>query len=241
MKIVAYFPLVGRHSKLTRQRAILDDYIKMKRATVLDEFVESEVGLEQLREAIAAAEKQKAFLLFVTLGRYAKNLKALDLLAQSDVEFLTPETRRFTRKALDSFLKKAQEDMHERSDRIKKAMELAAKRNGEKYGSARPGHWTRKNNHLRGWKKANEVAVQKRAQRCADAYATILPEIAMMVEKGETYTEIAKALNEAGHVTTTGSPFSAPTVFKIFKRLGGRLNGTQGRKVGRKAALAAAN
>ncbi len=45
MKIIAYFPLNGRHSKLTRQRAILDDFVEMKGAVVLDEFIETEPGL----------------------------------------------------------------------------------------------------------------------------------------------------------------------------------------------------
>ncbi|MBX7133792.1 MAG: recombinase family protein, partial [Fimbriimonadaceae bacterium] len=155
-------------------------------------------------------------------------------------EFISPGEKGFTRKSLDILLKTAHDHMHARSDRIKRAMVRAAKRNGEKYGSARPGHWTRKNNHLRGWKVASETAVRKRSQRCADAYGPIIPEIEALLKKGESYASIANTLNEAGHLTLTGSPFSAATVFKIYKRLGAQ-HGKDTRKVGRKAALAAAH
>lgn len=242
MKLIAYFPLVGRHSKLKRQRKVLEGFVEMKRATVLAEFVESETGLSELQRAIAAAEKQKACLLFVTLGRYAKSLNVLNLLAQTDVDFLSPGHTDFMRASLPSLLVTAQENMHERIDRIREGMKEAAKgKKGEKYGSARPGHWTRKNNHLRGWKKASAVAVQRRAQRCADAYAPIIPIIAAGRKNGESYDAIAIALNDAGHVTLTGGPFSAATVFKIFKRLGDQNGRSRRKQVGRPVATATAD
>lgn len=240
MKIVAYFPLHGRHSKLTRQRKVLEDFVEMKQATVLAEFVETEPGLEQLQRAIKAAEKQKACLLFVSVGRYAKNLNALNLLAQTDVDFLSPGHSDFTRSSLHTLLAGAQENMHARIERIKTGMQMAAKKKGEKYGSLRPGHWTKKNNHLRGWKKASQVAVQRRARRCTDAYAPLIPKIAAMRENGETFDAIALALNDAGHVTLTGSAFTAPTVFKIFKRLGGQNGRTRRKQMGRQTATATA-
>lgn len=238
MQVIAYFPLVGRSKKLTRQNSILEHYAKMKKANVLDRFIESESGLEQLQRAIAAAEEQKAYLLFVTLGRYGKNLKVLDLLSKSDVEFITPGNRRFVRRNIGKLLEKAQQDQHDRIERIRDGMTKAAK-NGEKYGSARPGHWNRKNNHLRGWKKANEVAVQRRARRCADAYLPLIPLIAAGRKKGDSFDAIAIALNEAGHLTLTGSPFSAATVFKIYKRLGGQNGRTRRKQVGRQVASSA--
>lgn len=247
MKLIAYFPLVGRHSKLKRQRKALEDFVEMKRAAVCDEFVESEPGLSvigrsfvELERAIAAAEKQKAYLLFVSLGRYAKNLNVLNLLAQSDAAFMALDNDHFTRKSLAAFIREAEEDMHQRIAKIRDGMKKAAKKKGEKYGSARPGHWTRRNNHLRGWKVANEVAVQRRAQRCADAYLPLIPIIAAGRKKGESFDAIAIALNEAGHVTLTGTPFSAPTVFKIFKRLGGENGRARRKRMGRQAATATA-
>ena len=42
-----------------------------------------------------------------------------------------------------------------------------------------------------------------------------------MRANGETYQAIAGALNEAGHVTTAGAPFTASRICKILRRYGG--------------------
>jgi hypothetical protein len=51
-----------------------------------------------------------------------------------------------------------------------------------------------------------------------DGLSLLVPQMESMRARGATFDEIAQALNQEGHVTTRGVPFTASTVFKILKR-----------------------
>ena len=92
-----------------------------------------------------------------------------------------------------------------------------------------------------GWRVAIVEAAKVRKKQDADAYMLIVPIIRELLDKGFSYRDIANELNERGHRTTKGTEFVAPTVFRIFKRQGGRHGAARTKGVGREAVLAAAN
>lgn len=240
MKIVVYFPLFGgRYKKHLTQREDVAQFVQNNTAHVNAEFEETKPGLAELRNAIAKAKKSGATIIFSRLGYLTKNLKFLRALADCGVMFHALDDDRFNPNTFQVYLKLAKEEWHVRRTRIKDGM-AKAKAEGAVFASAQPGHWNRKNKHLRGWKQATEASAKKRQQRANDAYAPILPMMLQMREKGESYDAIAQALNDAGHLTSAGTQFTVPTVFKIIKRHGGLNDRTRRKGMGRPAGSATA-
>lgn len=241
MKIVVYYPLFGsKYRKQIGQRETVADFVESSKAAVIADFAETKPGFSKLKEAIAKAKTSGASILFSRLGRYGTSLNVLRLLEDGRVSFFAVDDRQFNAKLLAPLLKSAGDIAIERRLKIKDGM-AEAKEDGELFGSARQGAWTKKNTHKRGWKKANEAWVRIRFNRCAEYYGPILPIVANMLEKEERYEDIANALNEMGHVTMTGSPYCAGTVFKVFKRHGTKNeNRKRGKAVGRSARLVTA-
>ena len=91
------------------------------------------------------------------------------------------------------------------------------KQRGVKLGSAQPGHWDGKE-HLRGHKQAVKQSTKLRIERTAAAYSFIMPKLKEMRLAGKTMDEIATWLNDNGHCTTTGNPFSQVSVHRLLKR-----------------------
>jgi hypothetical protein len=239
MQVVVYYPLFGgRRNRQLAQRTAVAGFLEASRSAVHSEFVEKKPGLDVLRKAIAKCRQIGAPLVIGKLGFLIRSLSILRLLRDSNVPFFVLDDQQLTPATLHVYLVQAEEAWTERSLKIKDGIKDARKA-GQKFGSAQRGHWNKKNKHLRDWKKANEASVKLRAQRVAEAYAPILPIMESMRKRGESYDAIAIALNEAGHLTTAGTPFTAPTVFKALKRHGGK-NAARRKGVGRAADLAAA-
>lgn len=239
MQVVVYYPRFGgRNKKQRAQREAVADFVKTSRCTVNSEFVETEPGLPMLRKAIEKCRRTGDSLVIGKMGFLIRSLAVLRMLRDGNVPFFVLDDQQLNPATLQVYLVHAEEAWTERSLKIKDGIKKARKA-GQKFGSAQRGHWNKTNRHLRDWEKANEVSVKLRAQRVAEAYAPILPMMDAMRKSGKTYDEIATALNDAGHLTAAGTPFIAPTVFKILKRHGGK-NGARGKGVGRAAHFAAA-
>lgn len=74
---------------------------------------------------------------------------------------------------------------------------------------------------------AGSIAARRR--RAAEAF--FLPEIKARRERGDTLPEIAKWLNDGGHLTTAGKPFTEVALWRIIKRyLSSELLGNNTRK-----------
>ena len=221
MKIVMYSPLFGgRHRKKLGPRKNQSQFVQTPHSDVIAHFVEVKPGLVLLGQAISKVRETKATLVITRLGIRSKSLPFLRLLKESGVSFSALDDADFGPHSLDSYLKQAENAWHDRSVKIKDGLADAARR-GAKLGSNRTGHWTKRNEHKRGWKKASVVAAERHHQRNADAYSRVLPKMKAMRANGETYQAIAEALNEGGHVTTAGARFTASRICKILKRHGG--------------------
>lgn len=85
-----------------------------------------------------------------------------------------------------------------------------------KPGTHRRGHYVDHAKRTRnGLNKAVAAAAIVRQQTRRDCYARLLANIQTMHEEGDSFAEIAFALNDAGHVTTGGNAFAAMTVKRI--------------------------
>ena len=220
MKIVAYYPVFGgKYKKHLEQRELIAEFAEKMDHDLVDEFAEKESGLVVFRKAMAKAKKTGSALVFSRIAYLSRNLKFLRVLAEGgpDLTFIALDDENFSPATFPHYVEQAKEVWHERRNKVKDGM-AEAKKNGAKFGARRPGAQTKNWKKAQGWKKAIAQSAKARAQRTDDAYALLIPKIIEMRRAGEGWPAIANYLNEAGHVTTTGAPFSAPTVLRIIKR-----------------------
>lgn len=110
----------------------------------------------------------------------------------------------------------AEDEARRISERTKVAL-AAAKARGKKLGSARDGHWTGREDQ-RGWKPATKAAAIARTKAANDAYAFLLPTIQEMRGHGASYQSIVNRLNQGGHSTSAGKPWTATAAFRLILR-----------------------
>jgi len=190
----------------------------------------------ELQRAIEHAIRSEATLVICHLGRLVKNLAVTRALQDSNVDFVCLDARKVHPQTIRMFAATAEDESRKVSERSKKAM-AACRARGVKLGSARPGHWDGRD-HLRGTKLAIAAAAKKKREKTRVLYAFLIPEIRARRERGETLPEIADWLNQQGHVTTAGKPFTQTAVWRLIDRylgkewLGSVRKNTQGNKVG---------
>ena len=84
--------------------------------------------------------------------------------------------------------------------------------------SARPGDWAGKEElRLKALAKARASSIMVRRQAAQAAYADLLPTIKQLKAEGKSLAEIATALNNDGHATSRGLPFSSMQIHRILK------------------------
>jgi hypothetical protein len=92
-----------------------------------------------------------------------------------------------------------------------------AKKNGEKLGSARPGHWK---GRRRGFREAAEASGAARSRRTRECYKVVIELITKWQAEGLPYGAIATRLNDQGYLTMGSNPFTAPAVCAVLKIFG---------------------
>ena len=75
---------------------------------------------------------------------------------------------------------------------------------------------------MRGTKKAIAAAARKKKERTRNNYAFLMPEIKARRERGDTLPEIVEWLNQQGHITTAGKPFTQTAVWRLIDRYLGK-------------------
>lgn len=200
-------------------------------AKIIGEFTEVVSGKklhrEQLDKAISMARLHKATIVIGKQDRLARNAAFILNLMESGVEFVCadrPHQSRFEtrlRATID------EEEADRISERTKRALKVA-KEKGVKLGSARPGAWK---GQERGWRQAVKASGAARTKRAKDAYKFLIDYMCELNDKGASLWAIAKNLNELGHMTTAGKPFSDVSVLNVFKLFGRPYKRTMSRKV----------
>ena len=164
------------------------------------------------------ARRGKAKLVIAKLDRLSRNVAFLSALMESSVEFVACDNPSANRLTLHVLAAVAENEARAISDRTVKALaEVKAK--GVKLGSARPGHWRRReDSRLRGAKIGCARSAEVRRAAAIEAVADLLPEIQERRAQGESFGVIAEALNSAGQRTSRGAQWTAMTVKRVLDR-----------------------
>ena len=213
--------------ELAEQEAEAKRLVAFNAGKILASFVEKEdlptrrpIERVELAKAIEAAVSANAVLVIPHLGRLVKNAAVTRTLHTSNVDFACLDQRSIRRDTINMFATAADEVSRKVSERSRKAMAACVAR-GMKLGSARPDHWKGRE-HLRGTKLAIAAAAEKKREKTKNIYAYMMPEIKARRERGETLPEIVDWLNQQGHTTTAGKPFTQTAVWRLIDRYLGK-------------------
>jgi DNA invertase Pin-like site-specific DNA recombinase len=205
---------------LDAQKKTVEDYSKHNDGKIIAEYTEVETGKRtdriELTKAIAHAKLAKATLVVAKLDRLARNMEFTAALMNSGVEFICCDNPHANRLTIHILAAVAENEAVQTSRRTKDALAVAKKK-GTLLGSARPGHWKGREGK-RGWKKGAKNSAIVRSQRALAAYSFLMPQIREWQAAGDNLGMIATKLNDAGHQTTAGKPFTSVAVWRILKR-----------------------
>jgi hypothetical protein len=162
----------------------------------------------------------KAVLVIGKQDRLARNTHFITGLMEQGIRFMCADAPEQSEVMIQLRAVMDEEEARRISDRTKRGLAIAREK-GVKLGSARPGHW-RGREHLRGWRKATTVSAEVRHRRAVEAAENLMGLICGMQAEGASLETIANRLNELGHVTTRGKPFSDVTVLKMLRLCGKR-------------------
>lgn len=219
---------------LADQKVAVREFAELNGGEVIASFTEK-AGVTgeypALQQAIAKAKETGALLVIAKIGRLNRNLVFTTTLHNSGVQFACCDMPEATHLTAHVMVGMAGDESQRIRQRTREGL-AAAKARGVKLGAHRPGHWDGKGN--RGLKLAIAGSIAKRKERAASAYALLLPEIKARRERGDTLPEIAQWLNQTGHLTTVGKPFTEVSVWRIIDRyLGKEYLGNNTRKFGK--------
>jgi len=220
-----------RNCKFPRaeQETDVQRFLGINDGRVVAEFTENDATVEcrlstgarvtrrpALDKAVDAALSSRATLVIGRLGRMSRNTAVTARLRDSGVEFVCLDFPKANHLTVHVLAALADEESRRGSERTKAAL-VAAKAQGVKLGSARPGHWEGRE-HLRGTKQAIAAAAKAHKDKTRNIYAYLMPEIKLRRERGDTLPEIMVWLNGQGHRTTAGMPFTQVAVWRLIKR-----------------------
>lgn len=205
---------------LEAQRSMVLSFVKD--GSIVMEFVEVETGKNaarpQLALALSECKRLGATLVVAKLDRLARNVQFTATLMNAAVEFVACDCPYASRLTIHILAAVAEDEAVRISGRTKASL-AELKKQGVKLGSAREGHWEGRE-HKRGWRGADPEKVKAiKAQNLQSSFGAALPLIKVLKNRGETLTNIAKALNEQGIKTPKGSIFRPNTVQTVLARL----------------------
>lgn len=227
MKIVAYFRVSTKRQGasglgLEAQQAAVEQYAKANGGRIVASYTEVESGKRrdrpELARALGHARLSKATLVVAKLDRLARNVAFLSALIESKVEFVACDNPHANTLTLHILAAVAEAEAKSISERTSTALR-AARRRGVLLGSARPGHWRgREDRRTLGQRRAVRAASAARSEAATAAYGFLMPTVRGWRDGGDTLAAIADRLNEAGHVTTAGGPWSPTAVHRLLAR-----------------------
>lgn len=193
---------------LDAQRAAVARYIGGK-GDLLGEFTEVESGKShlnrpQLKEAVAACNKQHAKLIIAKLDRLARNVHFISGLMESAVEFCAVDMPQANRLTVHIMAAIAEHEREMISARTKGALEEVKKR-GIKLGNPR-------------WAESLGKARQARIDQNPSVSPAIIEMMRQMRFEGKTYRAITASLNGVGVKTPSGCRWHSSTVRAAMNR-----------------------
>ncbi|MCY2954820.1 MAG: recombinase family protein [Planctomycetota bacterium] len=230
-KLIAYYRVSTKRQGdsglgLDAQRKAVADHAAAADATVEAGYTEIESGTRadrpELAKAIAHARRSKAKLVIAKLDRLARNVAFVSALMEAGVDFVACDNPHANRLTIHILAAVSEDEARRISERTTAAL-AATKARGTLLGSARPGHWTgREEARLAGARRGNKRSAEVRAASAVAAVADLLPSIQRRREAGESFATIAAALNAAGQRTVRGGEWAATQVKRAVDRGAGK-------------------
>jgi DNA invertase Pin-like site-specific DNA recombinase len=204
------------------QKAAVKAYAIQTNKPILARYTEYETGRRgdrpELAKALAHARRTKASLIVAKLDRLSRNVAFLSALMESKVPFIACDNPHANKLTLHILVAMAEHEAELISKRTKDAL-AAAKARGQLLGSHRPGHWKgREKRRAAGLVRAREASARAIQKNARAAYADLVPVIEELRKAGKTLQDIADSLNQGGHTTRRGRPWSAMQVRRVLLR-----------------------
>jgi DNA invertase Pin-like site-specific DNA recombinase len=198
---------------LSAQKSSVEKYVAGQDGIILNEFTEIETGTNkkeriEIHKAIQQAKNENAVLIIAKLDRLARNVNFVSSLMDSGIEFLAvdmPTANNFT---IHIFSALAEQEAKLISTRTKQAL-AELKKKGIKLGSPKNLTSDARN---KGVQTIKENALNNDRNRQAQSI------ISNCKEKGMSYRQIAKYLNELNFKTRYGKEFLPASVFQLYNR-----------------------
>lgn len=204
---VAYYRVsTARQGKsglgLSAQKRTIEEFLAPD-DILIGEFCDVQSGRNdnraELRRALALAQRNAAKLVIARLDRFSRRVSFIAGILEQGIGLVCAEMANATDFQLHIFAALAQEERRLISERTKAAL-AEAKRRGKILGA------NGRNLAAKNRRAADEFASQLRAKLDADVLR-------------QSYSEIARYLNEAGIKTTTGRKFYPQTVKNYLTRV----------------------
>ena len=217
-KYIAYYRVSRKEQGisglgLSAQRTSVTAYAKAQDAIIIEEYTEVETGTNkreriEIHNAIARAKQMGAILAIAKLDRLARQVSFVSSLMDSGIEFVAvdmPTANNFT---IHIFSALAEQEAKLISSRTKLAL-AELKSSGVALGTPKNLDCAAR---AKGVQRIRENATNNDRNRQAQSV------IISCKEKGMSYRQIAKYLNQLNFKTRYGNEFMAPTVHQLYTR-----------------------
>jgi DNA invertase Pin-like site-specific DNA recombinase len=199
---------------LSAQKSSVVKYVESQDGVIIQEFTEIETGTNkreriEIHKAIQMAKNENAVLVIAKLDRLARNVSFVSSLMDAGIEFLAvdmPSANNFT---IHIFSALAEQEAKLIGSRTRLAL-AELRKSGVTLGNPKN---LNSDARAKGIQKIKENAINNDRNRQAQSV------ILSCRERGMSYREIAKYLNELNFKTRYGNQFLAPTVHQLYNRM----------------------
>ena len=199
---------------LSAQKSSVVKYVESQDGVIIQEFTEIETGTNkreriEIHKAIQMAKNENAVLVIAKLDRLARNVSFVSSLMDAGIEFLAvdmPSANNFT---IHIFSALAEQEAKLIGSRTRLAL-AELRKSGVTLGNPKN---LNSDARAKGIQKIKENAINNDRNRQAQSV------ILRCKERGMSYREIAKYLNELNFKIRYGNQFLAPTVHQLYNRM----------------------
>lgn len=198
---------------LSAQKSSVVKYVESQDGVIIQEFTEIETGTNkreriEIHKAIQMAKNENAVLVIAKLDRLARNVSFVSSLMDAGIEFLAvdmPSANNFT---IHIFSALAEQEAKLIGSRTRLAL-AELRKSGVTLGNPKN---LNSDARAKGIQKIKENAINNDRNRQAQSV------ILSCKERGMSYREIAKYLNDLNFKTRYGNQFLAPTVYQLYNK-----------------------
>ncbi len=218
-KFVSYYRVSRKEQGLSglglsAQRTAVEKYVISQNGKIIGDYTEIETGTNkkervEIQKAIQQAKEDRAVLIIAKLDRLSRNVSFVSSLMDAGIEFLAvdmPSANNFT---IHIFSALAEQEAKLISSRTRLAL-AELRKIGVVLGNPKN---LNSDARAKGIQKIKENAINNDRNRQAQSV------ILSCKERGMSYREIAKYLNELNFKTRYGNQFLAPTVHQLYNRM----------------------